>query len=329
MEDKFKDLNRFNKEISENSASILNSFAGALFKNTPWFLSNMKLNQTQLKKNNLNTPIEVPEIKEETPKEAHLEEEIRTEKEQVVNSLYEYTKNEVENTNAPVKIEGDQRTLTTSQPTLKHDSDLSEEEISGSTPDYLKRVETCNQCFKEDGEKASPCLDTKFHKMNLENIDILFVGDHPKKEGEGILSTFTSDSGDIVKRMIGAMKLEDNKWAITNIAKCFKENSDILYKKEMAKNCFQNVKNEILLLNPKVVISFGAISTNMILEKKEKLSAIHGKFFDIKYTYPDNQTREFKLVPIFHPEFLLINPNMKRSAWMDMKKVMEYLTQVS
>ena len=52
---------------------------------------------------------------------------------------------------------------------------------------------------------------------------------------------------------------------------------------------------------------------------------VHGKFFDKILTYKNNQVRQFKIVPVFNPEMILINPSMKRSTWMDLQKIMEHL----
>lgn len=124
-------------------------------------------------------------------------------------------------------------------------------------------------------------------------LKILFLGDTHDGTGE-----------DLLAKMIQAMGLP--KDAIKRIF--FNEQKDNR----------EELLNAIKTYRPEVVVSLGAIVTNILLEKKEKLSSIHGHFIE-----SEAESWKFLLVPIFHPEFLLINPNMKRTAWNDLQKIME------
>ena len=85
----------------------------------------------------------------------------------------------------------------------------------------------------------------------------------------------------------------------------------------------QKLFDIILEKRPKVVVSLGATVTNILLGKREKLSTIHGQFFEKR-----QGECNFSLMPIFHPDFLIINPNMKRTAWIDLQKVMERIGKI-
>jgi uracil-DNA glycosylase family 4 len=69
------------------------------------------------------------------------------------------------------------------------------------------------------------------------------------------------------------------------------------------------------------VVTLGAFASNLLLEGQERLSKIHGNFFPRSFS--DNFHTQ--IVPLFHPNFLLINPSMKKSAWMDMQKIMDFV----
>jgi hypothetical protein len=129
--------------------------------------------------------------------------------------------------------------------------------------------------------------------------DVLFLGD-----------TFDGTGEDLLQKMIQAMQLGPG--AVKRVA--FDENNDSK----------QKLENIILDTRPKVVVSLGAIVTNILLERKEKLSTIHGQLID-----KEINNWNYLLMPIFHPEFLLINPNMKRTAWNDLQKIMEFLKKQS
>jgi uracil-DNA glycosylase family 4 len=85
------------------------------------------------------------------------------------------------------------------------------------------------------------------------------------------------------------------------------------------------VLKEILHFRPQFVVSLGAISTHQILDIKERLSQLHGQFFSRSMNREQVNEFEFRVCPLFHPEFLLINPNMKKTTWDDMQKMMKEL----
>lgn len=76
---------------------------------------------------------------------------------------------------------------------------------------------------------------------------------------------------------------------------------------------------------PIFILSVGALVTNVLLGEKERLSRIHGQFFELQVKAADKTSANIPMVPIFHPEFLLINPKMKQTTWIDLQNVMGHL----
>ena len=153
---------------------------------------------------------------------------------------------------------------------------------------------------------VTPALKTDFLSL------VLFVGD-----------TYTEGKGeDLLGKMIVAMKLKPGEFNRVLFDEKLEEIN------ELAHNLNEPTPETIFLFEqirkfkPQVVVSLGATTTNILLGKREKLSGIHGQFFD-KSVKSDKETYSYQLMPLFHPDFLLINPNMKRTAWIDLQKVME------
>lgn len=139
-------------------------------------------------------------------------------------------------------------------------------------------------------------------------IKILFIGD-----------TFNGEGEDLLHKMITAMKLlpEEYKRIPLDTELEQVDFDDSAYANQ------PSYKRLIALINneaPVFVISLGAIVTNCLISRREKMSTIHGKYFKL-----NANDYEYQLMPLFHPEFLLINPNMKRTAWIDLQKVMQSL----
>lgn len=142
--------------------------------------------------------------------------------------------------------------------------------------------------------------------------EVVFLGDSYKGEGE-----------DLLGRMIAAMKLSGNEFFRYHLNEELENITDLAGNLENPDQATRELFKFIEEKRPKVVVSLGATITNILLGKREKLSGIHGQFFE--KTIGDST---FNLMPVFHPEFLLINPNMKRTAWIDLQKVMERIGKI-
>jgi DNA polymerase len=69
---------------------------------------------------------------------------------------------------------------------------------------------------------------------------------------------------------------------------------------------------QIDLIKPKVIVTLGKFAAQCLLRSEEPISRLRGRIFDY---------RGAKLIPTFHPAYLLRNPSSKREVWEDMKLV--------
>jgi uracil-DNA glycosylase family 4 len=162
-----------------------------------------------------------------------------------------------------------------------------------------------------EAPKATPVV--KKASLSL----VLFLGD-----------SFVEGSGeDLLGKMIHAMKLKPGEFHRFSFNEKLEDINDLsknlVEPTPETKELFEIIKK----YKPEVVVSLGATVTNILLGKREKLSGIHGQFFDKKIQI-DNDSYTYALTPIFHPDFLIINPNMKRTAWIDLQKVMERVGKI-
>lgn len=138
-------------------------------------------------------------------------------------------------------------------------------------------------------------------------VKVLFLGDTfalSEQEGEE----------DLLARMINAMKLERGEY------------SRLFYDPDFAEESyFHAFFQEIQLYEPDYVVSMGATITNLLLRKQSRLSKVHGNFTKVLLRDSNSQVREFEMMPIFHPEYLKVNPSMKKNTWEDLQKLMKRL----
>lgn len=142
--------------------------------------------------------------------------------------------------------------------------------------------------------------------------EVLFVGDNYAGTGD-----------DLLGKMISAMKLTGNEFYRFSMDEELEDVHLLAKNLEEPNAATQKLLAIILEKRPKVVVSLGATVTNILLGKREKLSTIHGQFFEKRVG-----ECVYSLMPLFHPDFLNINPNMKRTAWIDLQKVMERVGKI-
>ena len=228
---------------------------------------------------------------------------------------------------APKKAE--KISLVESKPQIEKTPQVQEEVIDEKTKleGFSEDLLNCNNCMVGHlrvRKGFSPLM------LKEQGVDILFLGNYPKEGAKSLSCSFNKAERELLEKMAGAMSLK-NGFAISRSLKLISgEKTDDLF--EMSQN--GRVENqeewlnpflkEIELFKPQFVIPLGAVPTNLLLEKRERLSQVHGKFFPRGFKLSNGTTHNVLVCPIFHPEFLLINPNMKRTAWMDLQKVMSH-----
>jgi uracil-DNA glycosylase family 4 len=126
-----------------------------------------------------------------------------------------------------------------------------------------------------------------------------------------LLAGFPLKTAELFMRMIMAMKLDPSEVIIFPI-----EGSD--------ESDFSRDAMEVAaFFKPEVIITLGAKATHKILKSNDRLSLVHGQFFNRKM----GETT-FQVVPLFHPSIIETNQNMKKTAWTDMQKIMKHLKKL-
>ena len=84
----------------------------------------------------------------------------------------------------------------------------------------------------------------------------------------------------------------------------------------MVDTCQPFLFQQIDIIRPKVIVALGTFAARALLRTVEPISRLRGREFDY---------RGAKLIPTFHPAYLLRNPSSKREVWDDMKRVRDLL----
>jgi uracil-DNA glycosylase len=142
--------------------------------------------------------------------------------------------------------------------------------------------------------------------------DLLFVGEAPGQDEDIQGKPFVGKSGQLLSKMISAMGLSRDQVYIANIIKCRPPKNRNPKPDEIAA-CSPFLDQQIAAISPKVICALGSFAAQTLLKTDTKISALRGRFHDLN---------GLKILPTFHPAYLLHNPGQKRTVWEDLQKVM-------
>jgi len=155
-----------------------------------------------------------------------------------------------------------------------------------------------------------------FGEGNAES-QLMFIGEGPGKDEDEQGRPFVGRSGKLLTKIIEAMGIKRKDIFISNVVKCRPPGNRAPLPNESVTCKKLLLFKEIEIIKPKIICTLGATATKEILGNNIKITKIRGQFFDLN---------GIKVMPTFHPAFLLRNPPAKREVWDDMKRIIENLS---
>jgi len=147
------------------------------------------------------------------------------------------------------------------------------------------------------------------------HAELVFVGEGPGADEDEQGLPFVGRAGKLLTQMIEAMGLQRSDVYICNVVKCRPPDNRVPEKDEVAE-CSPFLFRQIATIQPKAVVALGASAVGALLGGPVAITKIHGEWIDWRGT---------KLMPIYHPAYLLRNPPAKPDACKDLQKVMALL----
>ncbi|MFN3330383.1 MAG: uracil-DNA glycosylase family protein, partial [Pyrinomonadaceae bacterium] len=155
------------------------------------------------------------------------------------------------------------------------------------------------------------------HSVGNPRAKLMFVGEAPGADEDAQGQPFVGRAGQLLTKIIEAMQLKREEVFIGNINRCRPPGNRTPTPEEAAV-CKEFLIREICVVRPKVIVLLGNTACQNLLDKKASITKIRGEFQDFY---------GIKVMPTFHPAYLLRDPSKKREVWEDMKKVMKYLNE--
>ena len=139
--------------------------------------------------------------------------------------------------------------------------------------------------------------------------DLMFVGEAPGAEEDVQGVPFVGRAGQLLTKMIAAMGFARDDVYIANVVKCRPPENRNPEPDEI-ESCEPFLFRQIETIRPKVIVALGAFAAKTLLKSQDPISKLRGRVFEYHGA---------KLIPTFHPSFLLRSPGQKKYAWEDLK----------
>lgn len=144
---------------------------------------------------------------------------------------------------------------------------------------------------------------------------LMFVGEAPGRDEDQQGAPFVGRAGQLLTKIIESIGLKREDVFIANIIKCRPPQNRNPLPTEIAA-CTPYLLKQIEIINPKVICSLGKFSAQTLLNSETPISRLRGKFYDY---------HGIKLMPTYHPAYLLRNQSGKKDVWEDMKMIAKEL----
>ncbi len=177
--------------------------------------------------------------------------------------------------------------------------------------DIRKDIGECVRCPLYQGR-------TKIvHTEGSPSARLMFVGEAPGADEDASGRPFVGRAGQLLNKIIEAIGLKREDVLIGNVNRC-RPPQNRTPTTEEAKTCKPFLLRDINVVRPEVVVVLGNTAMKNLLDTKEGITKLRGQFQDYN---------GIKVMPTFHPAYLLRDPSKKRETWDDMKKVRDYLNE--
>lgn len=193
------------------------------------------------------------------------------------------------------------------------ESDVMTSQTTGGLDDVRAEIGDCTRC-----KLCSLGRQQIVFGVGNPSADLMFVGEAPGADEDQQGVPFVGRAGQLLTKIIEAIDLRREDVYIANVIKCRPPNNRNPEPDEVDA-CVPFLFKQIDLIQPKVIVALGTFAAHALLQTDVPISRIRGKVHEYR--------GGAKLIPTFHPAYLLRSPERKRDVWEDMKLVRQLLTE--
>ena len=194
-----------------------------------------------------------------------------------------------------------------------------------STPtmgEALSREEKIARLAQMDAGEVKPCVRCRLCETRRNTVfgegdpdaKIFFIGEGPGETEDLQGRPFVGRAGELLNKMIAGMGLRRQQVFIANIVKCRPPDNRVPAPDEV-EACTPYLVRQLEIIRPKVIVTLGLPSARYMLNSRLSMGKMRGQWYN---------WRGIKLMPTFHPAFLLrsYTEENRAAVWSDLKQVM-------
>ena len=150
---------------------------------------------------------------------------------------------------------------------------------------------------------------------------IMIVGEGPGQKEDELGKPFVGDAGNLLNKMLKAIKIERKKIYITNVVNYRPPNNRKPEQSEINRYS-KYLKEHISIIDPKILILMGSTAMEAILGSNKRISKERGQWKEVII-----KQKNYKTIITFHPAYLLRKPDQKKFSWEDLKIIRKEINQ--
>lgn len=143
---------------------------------------------------------------------------------------------------------------------------------------------------------------------------LMLIGEGPGKDEDEQGLPFVGKAGQLLDRILAAIKLTREEVYIANIVKCRPPNNRVPTRAEAAA-CLPYIYRQIELVQPRIIVLLGSTALQNLISPEARITKMRGQWL---------QSRSgIKIMPTYHPAAVLRDPLKRRPVWEDFQKIQE------
>jgi uracil-DNA glycosylase family 4 len=184
-------------------------------------------------------------------------------------------------------------------------------------------IEKSSESFEQIWSDVGDCTRCPLHerRTNIVHTEgnrrarLMFVGEAPGADEDAQARPFVGRAGQLLTKIIEAIGFKREDVLIGNVNRC-RPPGNRPPTTEEASMCKPFLLREIAAVQPDVIVVLGNTAMRNLLDIKQGITRVRGHF---------QNYHGVKVMPTFHPAYLLRDPSKKQETWQDLKKVRDYL----
>lgn len=197
------------------------------------------------------------------------------------------------------------------------------ETLFGDLTPAASKLEPTTEALEDIWTDIGDCTRCPLHqgRTNIVHTEgnrrarLMFVGEAPGADEDAQARPFVGRAGQLLTKIIEAIGFKREAVLIGNVNRC-RPPGNRPPSEEEATMCKPFLLREIASVQPEVIVVMGNTAMKNLLNTKQGITRLRGEFQDY---------RGVKVMPTFHPAYLLRDPSKKQETWQDLKKVRDYL----